>query len=37
MDLSNHPSVLFLNGDGVEQAGKRDEERNVSGICTGVE
>jgi hypothetical protein len=23
MDLPNRPAVLFLNGDGVEQSGKR--------------
>ena len=37
MDLSNRPAVLFLNGDGVEQSGKRDDERSISGVCTGVE
>jgi hypothetical protein len=35
--LSNHPTVLLFNDKGVERIGKRDVERNISGVYTRAE
>ena len=35
--LSNHPAVLPTKAGGIERIGKRDVERNISGVCTRAE
>jgi hypothetical protein len=32
--LSNHPAVLLSKDKGIERTGKRDVERNISGVYT---
>jgi len=36
-NLPNHPAVLLSKGRGVERTGKRDVERNISGVYTRAE
>ena len=35
--LSNRPAVLLSKGRGAERTGKRDIERNISGVCARAE
>ena len=35
--LSNHPTVLLSKDRGIERIGKRDVERNISGVYTRAE
>jgi len=36
-NLPNHPAVLLSKDRGVERTGKRDVERNISGVYTRAE
>ena len=36
-NLSNHPAVLLTKDRGIERTGKRDVERNISGVYTRAE